>query len=327
MSSKTGLDGIVSSLVRAASSAPSTVADSDLERYVAAMIAKEAKDKEDMAKDKGIAAYTLFDRKKRLPKPNTRFLNNLVQQTDSHNYDLILQENQRSRELLESVERRRRETFRDERYSRKRPNDSYTDDSNLRQRRNHSSRSRSRSPHRRRYDALDNESDRNDEKRRRRHHSPDSPPKSTEASNPSASLLPTSIAIESLSTTAATTTRTDQPSSLSPLPSFRQIKGRGAVMNIPSSSRLDKYFEADYNPRLDMDNYDDSNLDTYVNALVESTTAASLLSRTAKKSKKESSSKKESKKKIKKKKEKEKKKKKEKRKKSEDNSSDSSSSD
>ncbi|KAJ3012533.1 UNVERIFIED_CONTAM: hypothetical protein HDU68_001140, partial [Siphonaria sp. JEL0065] len=44
-----------------------------------------------------------------------------------------------------------------------------------------------------------------------------------------------------------------------------QVKGRGT--NIPSSSRLDKYFDPNYDPKLDFDNYDDTNLDHYVTAL------------------------------------------------------------
>jgi hypothetical protein len=45
----------------------------------------------------------------------------------------------------------------------------------------------------------------------------------------------------------------------------RVIRGRGAV----GSSRLDKFFEPGYNPRLDFDNYDDTNMHHYITAFEE----------------------------------------------------------
>jgi hypothetical protein len=43
------------------------------------------------------------------------------------------------------------------------------------------------------------------------------------------------------------------------------VRGRGAV----GSSRIDKVFSKDYNPRLDYENYDDGSLQYYVDAIEE----------------------------------------------------------
>jgi len=43
----------------------------------------------------------------------------------------------------------------------------------------------------------------------------------------------------------------------------RTVRGRGTI----GSSQLDKVFQTDYNPKLDMDNYDDTNMHHYIEAL------------------------------------------------------------
>ncbi|KAJ3284104.1 hypothetical protein HDU79_008501 [Rhizoclosmatium sp. JEL0117] len=250
------------------------------------MIAQEAKEKDILAKEKGIAAYSLFERKKRLPKPNMRFLNNLVQQTDSHNYDLILQENKRSRELLEDIERRKASSSRDYR----------------RQSRNRSrskSRSRSRSGSRERTDEngteMNDETNAEEEERihlRKEEEVDHLNEKGDRVSHPTnlsddqvVRRLSQSACIQKKGSThkkgVGKAAPLNENEAYLPLNQYqdhdsfrvsssttRQIRGRGAVLT--SSSRLDKFFgDPTYDPRLDMDNYDDTNLDHFVNAIEE----------------------------------------------------------
>ncbi|KAJ3410631.1 hypothetical protein HDV05_003522 [Chytridiales sp. JEL 0842] len=76
--------------------------------------------------------------------------------------------------------------------------------------------------------------------------------------------------------------------------SKKVIRGRGSI----GGSRLDKFFEPGYNPRLDFDNYDDSSLHHYISALEE--VSEKQKKTTEKKSKEKRKSKKKKKKKKKK---------------------------
>ncbi|RKO85238.1 hypothetical protein BDK51DRAFT_20984 [Blyttiomyces helicus] len=96
----------------------------------------------------------------------------------------------------------------------------------------------------------------------------------------------------------------------------RALRGRGAT----GSSRLDKYFEPDYNPLLDTDNFDDQSFDHYVSHLEELAQAGGAKDAASTKSKKKQ--KKEKKKKDKK--EKKKKRKKERKSRRSDDEDDSS---
>ncbi|KAI8610368.1 hypothetical protein BC830DRAFT_1146167 [Chytriomyces sp. MP71] len=221
---RTALDNAVYSLVRAAAgSGARSVPDDDLESYVASLITREAKALDDAAKQSGVAAYSIEARKRRMPKPNTRFLSSLVRQTDQHNYSLILEENRRSRERLDAIEQGPRR---------------------------HSLSPDGRKRRRKRRNSDDSSLDRNYE---RDHETREDITR--ELLPPSASPPP-----------PASPRRIQEPTR--PASSAnRQVKGRGTT----SSARLDKFFEPHYNPRLDIDNYNDASLEHYVNALEEIT--------------------------------------------------------
>ncbi|KAJ9107214.1 hypothetical protein QFC20_003749 [Naganishia adeliensis] len=82
---------IVDKLVRAAAAVPSDIPDDELNRHVADILAKEAKEKESKWREMGIGVY-LEDKpgsSSRAPKPNTRFLKSLVRDVDGHNTSLL----------------------------------------------------------------------------------------------------------------------------------------------------------------------------------------------------------------------------------------------
>ncbi|KAJ3066087.1 hypothetical protein HDU98_010595 [Podochytrium sp. JEL0797] len=232
------------------------------------MIAQEAQQQDALAKKSGVSAYAQFDRKKRLPKPNKTFLNNLVQQTDSHNYALILQENKRSRELLDGVEKRSRD-HRDEGGRHKGGSSSSRDRD--RDREYDGDRDRDRDRDHGRGDGR-RRRERSEERKERRGESSgeDERPSTSRIVVHSERSLEKSPRDESSNLVPPPTADPhSSPSTLPAFPSTRRIKGRGATLSQPSSSRLDKYFEADYDPKLDMSNYDDTNLDHYVLAVMD----------------------------------------------------------
>ncbi|KAI7908143.1 uncharacterized protein BX663DRAFT_493119 [Cokeromyces recurvatus] len=113
---------VVSDLMRAAAgSGAKDIADEDIDKYVADLILKEAEEKRKKYNEIGVQAYQPQPKK---PKPNTRFLFNVVKATDSHNQAVIKtnEENlarlRRERELRTKNERRKSHQHHDE--SRKR---------------------------------------------------------------------------------------------------------------------------------------------------------------------------------------------------------------
>ncbi|ORZ38966.1 hypothetical protein BCR44DRAFT_188148 [Catenaria anguillulae PL171] len=81
---------IVQSLIRASLGAKaSTVADDQLEAYVAKLIAEEAASKRKKYDSLGIAAYTQPDSPRRSNRPNLGYLRNVLKQTESHNTSVL----------------------------------------------------------------------------------------------------------------------------------------------------------------------------------------------------------------------------------------------
>ncbi|KAI0030148.1 hypothetical protein K488DRAFT_72420 [Vararia minispora EC-137] len=88
------LSSVVSTLVRAqmGSSVPNTVADDDLDRHVAELILKEAKQKaEKYAGKDGIRAFLpqYNWQESSAPRTNKRFLSNIIRNTDDHNKSIL----------------------------------------------------------------------------------------------------------------------------------------------------------------------------------------------------------------------------------------------
>ncbi|KAG1473244.1 hypothetical protein G6F56_001065 [Rhizopus delemar] len=103
-------NNVVSDLMRAAAgSGARNVADQDIDQYVADLILREAKEKQKKYNEIGIRAYVPSTPK---PKPNTRFLLNVVKATDSHNQAVIRSNEENVARLRR--ERSRREDKRDE---------------------------------------------------------------------------------------------------------------------------------------------------------------------------------------------------------------------
>ncbi|KAI8360861.1 hypothetical protein EDC96DRAFT_226967 [Choanephora cucurbitarum] len=81
------INSVVTDLIRAAAGASARdVADEDVDKYVADLILKEAEEKRKKYNAVGVKAYQPEPQK---PKPNTRFLLNVVKATDSHNQAVI----------------------------------------------------------------------------------------------------------------------------------------------------------------------------------------------------------------------------------------------
>ncbi|KAI8051046.1 uncharacterized protein B0P05DRAFT_591913 [Gilbertella persicaria] len=108
---QSAINSVVTDLIRAAAGAGAQhVADEDVDKYVADLILKEAEEKRKKYKDIGVKAYLPEPTQK--PKPNTRFLLNVVKATDSHNQAVI-------RANEENVTRLRRERLERERHQTK----------------------------------------------------------------------------------------------------------------------------------------------------------------------------------------------------------------
>ncbi|KAI8380756.1 hypothetical protein BD560DRAFT_387028 [Blakeslea trispora] len=83
------IHNVVTDLIRAAAGASAKdVADEDVDKYVADLILKEAEEKRKKYNAVGVRAYQPEPSTKK-PKPNTRFLLNVVKATDSHNQAVI----------------------------------------------------------------------------------------------------------------------------------------------------------------------------------------------------------------------------------------------
>ncbi|KAJ3553804.1 hypothetical protein NM688_g3422 [Phlebia brevispora] len=105
------LSSVVSNLVRAqmGASVSSTVADDDLDRHVAELILKEAKQKLEKYNKDGIKAY-LPQAESNAPKTNKRFLSSIIRSTDDHNKTILRAQAQAAQEVRqERIEQEKRE--------------------------------------------------------------------------------------------------------------------------------------------------------------------------------------------------------------------------
>ncbi|KZT73362.1 hypothetical protein DAEQUDRAFT_748928 [Daedalea quercina L-15889] len=107
------LSSVVSNLVRAqmGTSLAPTVTDEDLDRHVAELILKEAKQKAEKYGQDGIKAYLRSnDNDSNAPKANKRFLSSIIKSTDDHNKTILRAQAQAAEEIrLEREEQERRE--------------------------------------------------------------------------------------------------------------------------------------------------------------------------------------------------------------------------
>ncbi|TGJ85673.1 hypothetical protein E0Z10_g3119 [Xylaria hypoxylon] len=95
--------------------------------YVAELLSKEASDCSLKYSARGLEAFKPNQRPPNQPKPNTRFLNNIIRDTNSHNRALLARENAESQARLRDLEEAdRRKRDEDERgpSKRRRPNES-----------------------------------------------------------------------------------------------------------------------------------------------------------------------------------------------------------
>ncbi|KAJ3108956.1 hypothetical protein HDU97_009689 [Phlyctochytrium planicorne] len=220
------LDDIVTKLLKnAKSGGTSKLSDSDVEKYIADLIVKEANDAERKYAESGIDAY--LGNSKRAPKPNTRFLATVVRSTDNHNKALLDQISQDAKERLKSLRNDRHGTAHGKHRSK------------------NSKSQRETSPGRKKRhkeEYSENEED-------------VTPPikKAKQNDEEEYSLQPV---------------RQNNEEENSPQPKIRaapRVRGRGNIGPV----RLDKLFTEGYNPRLDIDNYDENSLQYYVDALDE----------------------------------------------------------
>ncbi|CEI89383.1 hypothetical protein RMCBS344292_03745 [Rhizopus microsporus] len=106
--SNNAVNSIVSDLMRAAAGAGArNVSDEDIDKYVADLILKEAEEKRKKYQEVGIQAYQPVTK----PRPNTRFLLNVVKATDSHN-QAVLRANERNINKLRKDRLKREEETR-----------------------------------------------------------------------------------------------------------------------------------------------------------------------------------------------------------------------
>ncbi|KAH9923686.1 uncharacterized protein B0H18DRAFT_878426 [Fomitopsis serialis] len=111
--SKSTLSSVVSNLVRAqmGSAMSPTVTDEDLDRHVAELILKEAKQKAEKYGKDGIRAYLQSNfNESNAPRANKRFLSSIIKNTDDHNKTILRAQAQAAQEIrLEREEQERRE--------------------------------------------------------------------------------------------------------------------------------------------------------------------------------------------------------------------------
>ncbi|KAI0964514.1 hypothetical protein AcW1_001318 [Taiwanofungus camphoratus] len=111
--SKSSLSSVVSDLVRAqmGTSVSNTVTDEDLDRHVAELILKEAKQKAERYGQDGIRAYLRNGfSESNVPRANKRFLSSIIRNTDDHNKTILRAQALAAQEVrLEREEQERRE--------------------------------------------------------------------------------------------------------------------------------------------------------------------------------------------------------------------------
>ncbi|PSS29790.1 hypothetical protein PHLCEN_2v2938 [Hermanssonia centrifuga] len=93
------LSSVVSNLVRASmgTSIANNVTDDDLDRHIAELILKEAKQKAERYAKEGIRAY-LPQPESNVPKTNKRFLSSIIRNTDDHNKTILRAQAQAAQE-------------------------------------------------------------------------------------------------------------------------------------------------------------------------------------------------------------------------------------
>ncbi|KAH8690488.1 hypothetical protein BGW36DRAFT_388840 [Talaromyces proteolyticus] len=145
------------------------------DNYVAQLLASEAKDKSLKYSALGLQTYLTRRPTDRAPRPNTRFLKNILRDTDSHNSALRRKEEEESRQRMRKLRGENssasRSSYRTER-DQGRTRD-YRDRSPRNSREGHSSREKDedrRSTRRHRRDGSDNESGRDVSSKTRRRH-------------------------------------------------------------------------------------------------------------------------------------------------------------
>ncbi|KAJ1534836.1 hypothetical protein HK096_003333 [Nowakowskiella sp. JEL0078] len=209
--------------------------EDELNKYVADLILKDSLLKDKQFNRDGISAYNTSQTE--LPKTNKRFLAAVVQSTNNHNRELIQKTRDSCERKLRHLNSKSYET--DNRRKRKK------------QRRRHDSESpRRQSSHSKNLKRKDRKNDHKSnvtlEERSDVDHyeSPDDKYRIN-------SEITSTVDSEHPSPNASLLNRTAKP------------KGRGTI----GSMRLDKFFEPEYDPKLDIDNYDDTNFQFYLQSL------------------------------------------------------------
>ncbi|KAI9100676.1 hypothetical protein DFS34DRAFT_615374 [Phlyctochytrium arcticum] len=253
-----GLQSVVSSLTRAAAGGiPSDIPDEELDRYIAQKIVEEAAAANKRYSEIGLGAYLS---RNKLPKPNTRFLANVIRSTDAHNDALLRKERQEAEQRWESLHRER---SRSPPHHPRKTSSRHEEDRSMNSRR--SAREDSRESDQAcsastKKTAADNVED---EGRTRKDRSSTTRKKRRERRSRSRSPLESPHASSFLKGAAKSEKK---PSTDTGIPTLQKVvvkRGRGDV----GSSRLDKFFDEKYDPGLDIDNYDDNSLSHYVSRL------------------------------------------------------------
>ncbi|KAL4067242.1 hypothetical protein V8B97DRAFT_941868 [Scleroderma yunnanense] len=110
--SKSSLSAVVSNLVRASmgTSVSANVPDEDLDKHVAELILKEAKQKAEGYAKLGIQAYFPTGPDPNAPRTNKRFLSSIIRSTDDHNKTILRAQALAAQEVMrEKEEEERRE--------------------------------------------------------------------------------------------------------------------------------------------------------------------------------------------------------------------------
>ncbi|KAG2070882.1 hypothetical protein BDR04DRAFT_1231377 [Suillus decipiens] len=109
---KSSLSSVVSNLVRASmgTAVSPSITDDDLDRHVAELILREAKQKAESYGEVGIRAYLPTAPDPNAPRPNKRFLSSIIKSTDDHNKTILRAQALAAQEIKrEKDERERRD--------------------------------------------------------------------------------------------------------------------------------------------------------------------------------------------------------------------------
>ncbi|KAL0095504.1 hypothetical protein J3Q64DRAFT_1693709 [Phycomyces blakesleeanus] len=218
------ISSVVNDLIRAAAGGDAkSVADEDLDRYVADVILKEAEAKRKQYNQVGIRAYQPDTGlpPNRLPKPNKRFLLNVVKATDSHNQEVI-----RSNEEQAAQARRKRLREEEDRHNR----------SSRRHDRHNSIREERREERRERRQSRSPIS---------RHSRSRTPPLETRFESPQPPEITDSIGNNPKEPLSNSNNLEKTPQRIKPVENV-SFRGRGKI-NVGGSA-MDKYFEDGYDP-------------------------------------------------------------------------------